>query len=227
MGKICDFIINLLRWPVAFLILLNIPALATGLTHFNFYSIKFYAFGAGAIFYIVTAFMSGAEIRSSMQIISHELTHAFFAYLTFHWVGRIRLNPDDSGGSMTLRGRGNWLISLSPYFFPLFTLLYMLIMPTLLKSFEGTFEKILIYAIFGYFTAYYWATVLSQVHSEQTDIINEGFFFSGIIIIGGNLLVNGIIFAFCTKLWDGVNAYGEILAKINMQYIEALKNLLG
>lgn len=226
MGKICDFIINLLRWPIAILILLNIPALATALTHINFYTPKFYAFGAGVVFYVVTAFMSGADIRSSMQIVSHELTHALFAYSTFHWVGRIRLNPDDSGGSMTLRGRGNWLISLSPYFFPLFTFLYMLIMPALLGAFDGTFEKILIYAILGYFTAYYWATVISQVHTGQTDIINEGYFFSGIIIIGGNLLTNGIIFAFCSKLWHGVDVYFQLLTKLNLQYIDALKNLL-
>ncbi len=227
MGKICDFIINLLRWPVAILLLINMPALIMGLTHINFYNLKFYAFGAGVIFYVITAFMSGAYIRSSMQIVSHELTHALFAYLTFHWVGRVRLNPDDSGGSMTLRGRGNWLISLSPYFFPLFTLLYMLIMPMLLGAFDGVFEKMLIYAILGYFTAYYWATVISQVHTEQTDIINEGFLFSGIIIVGGNLLVNGIIFAFCSKLWAGVSTYGEILAKLNLQYFDSLKNLFG
>ena len=226
MGKLCDFIINLLRWPTAFLIVLNIPVLVMGLTHINFYSIKFYAFEAGVIFYVVTAFMSGANIRSSMQILSHEFTHAFFAYLTFHWVGKIRLNPDDSGGSMTLRGQGNWLITLSPYFFPLFTFLYMLIMPTLLHTFNSSFEKLFIYAIFGYFAAYYWATVISQVHSEQTDIIREGFLFSGIIIVGGNLFVSGIIFAYCSKLWYGVDTYIDILTKLNLQYIGVIKNLL-
>lgn len=226
MGRICDFIINALRWPVAILLLLNIPAFAMGLTHINFYSLKFYAFGAGVAFYVITALMSGADIRSSMQILSHELTHALFAYLTFHWVGRIRLNPDDSGGSMSLRGRGNWLISLSPYFFPLFTFLYMMIMPSLLEIFEGTTEKMLIYAILGYFAAYYWATVLSQVHGGQTDIINEGFLFSAIVIISGNLFVNGIIFAFCSKLWNGVNTYGNILLHLNLQYVDMLKNLL-
>ncbi len=226
MGRICDILLYLLRWPAAVFILLNIPALAEALAHINFYNAKFYAFSTGAAFYIITAFMSGADVRSTMQIISHELTHALFAYLTFHWVGKIRLNPDDSGGSMTLRGRGNWFISLSPYFFPLFTFLFMLIMPQLLKIFDGTFEKALIYATLGYFAAYYWTTVLSQVHSKQTDIINEGFFFSGIIIIGGNLFVNGIIFAFCSKLWTGVDKYFEILTKINLHYLEMLKNFL-
>lgn len=227
MGKLFDFIINILRWPAAILILLNIPSLATALTHINFFGTKFYAFYAGAAFYIVTALVSGYGIRSSMQIISHELTHSVFAYLTCHWVGKIRLNPDESGGSMTLKGRGNWLISLSPYFFPLFTFLYMLLMPALLNTFDGMAEKLLIYAIFGYFAAYYWTTVLSQVHSQQTDIINEGFIFSGIVIIGGNLLVTGIIFAFCSKLWAGVDLYFKLLEKLNLQYFETFKNLLS
>lgn len=227
MGKIFDIVITLLRWPIAVVILINIPALIEVFKYINFFNIKFYAFGIGALFYIVTAFMSGAEIRSSMQILSHELTHAFFAYLTFHWVGKIRLNPDDSGGSMTLRGKGNWLISLSPYFFPLFTFLYMLLMPFLINLFGSLTEKLLIYAIFGYFTAYYWSAVLSQVHSEQPDIIGEGYFFSAIIIIGGNLFFNGLILAFCSKLYEGIYVYLDILIKLNQQYLEQIKNLLG
>ena len=61
-----------------------------------------------------------ASVRTSMQIIAHELTHSFFALLTFHKVKHIRVADDNSGGSMGFEGEGNWLIIIAPYFFPLF-----------------------------------------------------------------------------------------------------------
>ena len=93
----------------------------------------FYFLGTGIILFWVTALSAGREMRSQIQTIAHELTHTLFAFLTLHLVKRVRLNPDGSGGSMAFSGQGNWLITLAPYFFPLFAFLYMLIMPWLLQ----------------------------------------------------------------------------------------------
>lgn len=65
-----------------------------------------------------------ASIRTSMQIIAHELTHSFFAVLTFHKVKHIRIEEDNSGGSMGFEGEGNWLIIIAPYFFRCFVSFY-------------------------------------------------------------------------------------------------------
>lgn len=211
MSKFVDFIINICKWPLAVIILLYIPAFVQSYHFFNFHNVKFYAMAGGALFYGVTIVMAGYNTCESMQIISHELTHTVFAYLTLHNAGRIRVNPDGSGGSMILKGQGNWIISLSPYFFPLFAFIYMLILPGILIMASGHW---LVYSVLGYFIAYYWATVISQVHLQQTDIIKEGCVFSAIIIIGLNLFVTGILFAFTNKSWDGVWQYFHIVQKL-------------
>lgn len=223
MSKIIDFVINICKWPVALLLLTYVPALIMSFSYFNFNTIKFYAFGGGILFYGVMIVFSGYNICKSMQVISHELTHTFFAYLTLHNAGRIRLNPDGSGGSMSIHGKGNWIISLSPYFFPLFAVCYMLLMPEILKMFDNHW---MVYCVFGFFVAYYWGTVISQVHPGQTDIIREGYVFSAIIIIGGNLLLTGILFSYTNKAWSGIEQYFRVVQRLHLQNVEWADNLI-
>ena len=204
-------------------LLFSLPGLIHSFAYFNFFKPEFYAFGCGILFYGVTMVIVGYNTCHTMQIISHELTHTFFAYLTLHNVGTIRLNPDGSGGSMSLKGRGNWLITLSPYFFPLLAFFYMVFMPNLLKISANSW---LVYAIYGYFIAYYWVTVMEQVHLKQTDIIKEGYVFSFIVIVVANLYVTGIALAFNSKLWSGVEIYVRLVYDISLKYAENLIQLI-
>lgn len=214
MVKIIDLMFKIIKWPVAVFLLVSIPALLESYNYFQLNTIKFYAFAGGAVMYLATILLAGHNINQNMQTISHELTHMMFAYLTFHDAGRIRINPDDSGGSVMVQGR-NWLITLAPYFFPLFSFLFMLMMPGLLVASEGHF---MVYGVFGYFFGYYWGTVISQVHPQQTDIIKEGYLFSTIFIVGANLYTTGIILAFNSKQWDGVLTYLRLVWKLDIHY---------
>ena len=224
MARIIDLILKILKWPVAVFLLLSIPALLQSYDYFNFRNIKFYAMGAGVLFYVLTILMAGYNNCHTMQVVSHELTHIFFAHLTFHNAGRVRINPDGSGGSMIVKGGGNWLISLAPYFFPLFAFLYMLVMPTLLKISN---ESWMVYAVYGYFIAYYWATVLEQVHPKQTDIIKEGYIFSIIFIVGANLYTTGMMLAFNSKLWAGIDVYLRLVMKLNIETMRYFASLIS
>ena len=224
MARIFDFLINLLKWPTALFLLLSIPALLQSYEYFNFMNIKFYAMFAGIGFYLLTIFVAGYNTCHTMQVVSHELTHTLFAALTFHSAGRVRINPDGSGGSMMIKGKGNWLITLAPYFFPLFAFLYMLIMPGLLRISDGHW---LVYGVYGYLIAYYWVTVLEQVHPKQTDIIKEGYFFSAIFIVGANLYTTGIMLAFNSKLWAGVDIYLRLVAKLSLDNARNLTALIA
>lgn len=222
--KIIDLIFKIIKWPVALFLLISIPALLQSYNYLATNTIKFYAFVGGAVIYLATMLFAGQNISRTMQIISHELTHLLFAYLTFHDAGKIRINPDDSGGEMSVKGGGNWLITLSPYFFPLFSFLYMLLMPGLVIASD---EHFLVYGIFGYFFGYYWGTVLSQVHPQQTDITKEGYLFSAIFIVGANLYTTGIILAFNSKLWEGAREYLSLVWKLDIHYwMKALKTVL-
>ncbi len=219
MHKITDYVVNLLKWPAALYLLFSVPSLIFVYRYFDFYTFKFLMVGAGFVFFWGTIFLSGYTTRNAIQVISHELTHTFFAYLTLHNAGRIRLNPDGSGGSMQLNGHGNWLISLAPYFFPLFAFFYMLLMPYLLRVSDNNW---LVYAILGYFLAYHWLVVLTQVHPRQTDLSQVGFVFSGIVIVGANLFSNGILLAFASKSWDGVFTFLRLVQKMNVEHAQKI-----
>ncbi|MBR1825157.1 MAG: M50 family metallopeptidase [Alphaproteobacteria bacterium] len=222
MARYIDLILLWLKWPTAIFLLLSVPALVHSFDYFNFMAPKFYALAGGIGFYVLMIIVTGYNTCHTMQIISHELTHTFFAYLTFHDAGRIRLNPDGSGGSMILKGRGNWIITLSPYFFPLFAFFYMLLMPMFLRLSNNHW---LVYGVFGFFVAYYWATVIEQVHPKQTDIKKEGYIFSIIVIVAANLYTSGIMLAFCSKSWEGVKIYLALIYRLSMTYgAEILKS---
>ena len=100
MQVLIDRFITLLKWPLALYMLVSIPAYIRSLYYFNFVNIKFIVLGAGFILFFIARQMADASVKTSMQIVAHELTHAFFALITFHKVKHIRVEADDSGGSM-------------------------------------------------------------------------------------------------------------------------------
>ncbi len=221
--RLTDLIINLCRWPAAILLLLSIPILLQTYGYFNYATFKFYSFFGGIALFVATVIFAGTESRQSLQIVAHELTHSFFALLTLHSVHHIRLNPDGTGGSMQLMG-GNWLIILAPYFFPLFAFFYMLIMPYIYSLVESVW---ILHGILGYLTAYYWATVISQIHPQQTDIIRSGYIFSAIIILAMNLYMTGCIFAYNNNLWHGLTLYHKTLYKLGLKDLHYILNLIA
>ena len=127
LGRFFDFVIGLMKWPVAILAVLSLPALINALSYFQIWNINFFVFAGGSLIYLLLKIAASARSNTAMQILAHEFTHIFFALITFHKVVHIHLNMDNSGGAMGFKGKGNWLIVVAPYFFPLFLFILMLI----------------------------------------------------------------------------------------------------
>lgn len=219
MSKFLDNIINLFKWPIAVYMLVSLPALFSSIDFFNFGNFKFLACGAGFFMYFIARTMADSSVKTSMQIIAHELTHTFFALLTFHKIEHIRLNPDDSGGEMGFKGDGNWLIIIAPYFFPLFGLCYMLIM---------TFfpNNLVFNGILGYFLGYHTDTVGSQIHDKQTDLPKVTYKFCWMFLPGANLWIIGSFLAFNSRGWEGVTIYFDLINRLNLQNFQYVWNLV-
>ena len=221
MQRVINQVIELLKWPAALFMLVSLPALFQSLAWFKFMQLKYFAMFGGFFIYFISKSMSDASLKSNMQILAHELTHAFFALLTFHKVKSIKLAEDDSGGSMSFEGEGNWLIVVAPYFFPLFAFFLMLFVPLL-----GHFiPALLINAIIGYLLAYHLDTVASQIHDKQTDFAKVSAKFCWMFLPGANLWVIGFLLAFNSKQWLGVQQYQKLvfwLMDKNWQYVKNL-----
>ena len=219
MANFLDKIINLFKWPVAVYMLISLPALCSSVDFFNFKSFKYLALGAGFFMYFVARTMADSSVKTSMQIVAHELTHSFFALITFHKVKHIRLDPEGSGGEMGFTGGGNWLIVIAPYFFPLFGFFYMLIMPYFPES-------IVFNGILGYILGYHMDTVGSQIHDKQTDLPKVSYKFCWMFLPGANFWIIGSIIAYNSKYWTGVKLYFDLINKLNMQNFEYVINLI-
>lgn len=218
-----DRFINLLKWPVAVYMLISIPAYIRSLYYFNFVSLKFIALGAGFILFFIARQMADASVRTSMQIVAHELTHAFFAFFTFHKVKHIRVEADDSGGSMGFEGEGNWLIVIAPYFFPLFGFFFMIFV-----SFYTYFApmNLILNGILGYFLGYHMDTVASQIHEKQTDLPKVSYRFCWMFLPGANFWVIGSMLAFNSKGWDGVYLYQRLINVLNADNLDRVLKFL-
>lgn len=223
MQVLIDRFITLLKWPVAVYMFISLPALVQSVYYFNFASLKYMALFGGFFLYFIMRQMADSSVKTSMQIIAHELTHAFFALLTFHKVKHIRVEADDSGGSMGFEGEGNWLIIIAPYFFPLFGFFFMLFI-----SFYTSFApmNLILNGILGYFVGYHMDTVASQIHEKQTDLPKVSYRFCWLFLPGANLWVVGSILAFNSRGWDGVFMYSRLINMLNVKNFDYVLNLV-
>lgn len=219
MAKIIDKIINLFKWPIALYMLFSLPALFSSLDFFNFINFKSLALCTGFFMYFIAKTISDSSVRISMQIVAHELTHSFFALITFHKIKHIRLDPEGSGGEMGFVGVGNWLIVIAPYFFPLFGFFYMLLMSYLPQN-------LIFNGVLGYFLGYHMDTVGSQIHDKQTDLPKVSYKFCWMFLPGANLWIIGSFLAYNSKGWESVKIYFDLINKLNLKNLEYIINLI-
>jgi len=230
MSDVLDKIVNWFKWPVAVLFLVCVPALVQSVDYFGFRNIYFMSLVGGFFMYFVGAVSMDSSSKTAMQIVAHEMTHSFFAILTFHPVKHIRVAEDNSGGSMGFVGKGNWLIVIAPYFFPLFCLIFMIGAAIYLRVMPMNWVVSL---LFGYFVGYHVDMVSSQIHDKQTDLKEVGYPFCLMFLPGANMWILGSLVAFNGRMglngngWSGVVDYQRLLLKLNVENFHYLLNLLN
>lgn len=121
-----------------------------------------------------------------LYVVGHELTHALWTWL---FGGRVkRLRATAQGGHVVIT-RSNFLITLAPYFFPLYALIWM-------AGFEvgrrfwgwGSFLWVFHFGL-GALYAFHITLTAHVLQTRQPDLQSEGVFFSVMVIWLGNVLV--------------------------------------
>lgn len=125
-----------------------------------------------------------------LSTLEHELTHALFAVLTGHRVVGLKTTWKD-GGHMRYLGRGNWIVTLAPYFFPTvcwaLMLVYLIVPVIPWKVAHG---------LNGLAFAYHVTSTMRETHAGQSDLKRAGFLFSFALLPTANLVCNGLVVAF-------------------------------
>lgn len=136
-----------------------------------------------------------------LSTLEHEVTHAVFAWLTLHKVVGLRTTWS-SGGHMRYLGRGNWLITLAPYFFP--TVCWALI---LFYWLVPVVPREIAHALSGAAFGYHVTSTMRETHGGQTDLMKVGFVYCFAFLPTANLLCNGLVVAFSYAGPTGVSVF--------------------
>ena len=207
MQQLINFILAILKWPLALLMLmLIIPTFKTDililyngltLTVLGWFFIPLLMI---ILLWLVIPGLSGAFL----SILEHELTHMVFAILTCHSPHDINVKRG-VGGNFIYTGKGNWLISIAPYFFPtsaVFVILLGLFYPLMGETFPNFYWLIL-----GLMTGYHLISTLDEIHLQQTDFKSAGYLFSILFLPTANLICYGLLLSFACYGFQGFEIF--------------------
>jgi hypothetical protein len=197
------------KWPFAILALVFGLALVKTLLSGSWAlsqlldNLPFWA-GIGGYYLAWTYIFKKPVWGSWFSTFEHELTHVLFAWATFHRAKISKVTHGD-GGYMTHQGMGNWLIMLSPYFFPTFSFL-LILMHVFFDVAEFAYQ-----AALGASVCYHAISTYHATHKGQTDLQESGLAFSWCVLPGLNLYFYLLILATLRIGFDSISKFHATL----------------
>jgi hypothetical protein len=121
-----------------------------------------------------------------LYVVGHELTHAIWVWL---FGGSVRKFKATSGGGHVVVDKTNFLIALSPYFFPLYAILVVIVFLAghLIWGWKDFF--VWFHLLVGAAYAFHVTLTAHILKTEQSDITSHGYLFSAVVIYLGNVVV--------------------------------------
>lgn len=122
-------------------------------------------------------------IRS--YVLAHELTHALWGWVMGARIKRLKISRQ--GGSVTL-SKSNFIVELAPYFFPLYTVLVIIVYHALCLFFDLHVYEPFWLGLIGLTWAFHLTFTVSTLLEHQPDIQENGRLFSYALIYLMNVL---------------------------------------
>jgi hypothetical protein len=121
-----------------------------------------------------------------LYVFGHELTHALWVWL---FGGRVKQFKASAKGGHVVVTRNNFIIALAPYFFPLYAVLVVLLF--LAGSWLWNWRNFLpvFHLLLGAAYAFHITLTWHILKHNQTDISEQGYIFSAVVIFLGNASV--------------------------------------
>lgn len=151
---------------------------------------------AGTADTVWVAFVAGAAIWVGifvllpkpmwLYVVGHELTHVVWTWLFGGRVKRFRASA--KGGDVVVT-KNNFLISLAPYFFPLYAALVVLVFVVGHLIWNWASYAIWFHLLLGAAYAFHITLTGHILRTRQSDITQHGYLFSSVVIFIGNLIV--------------------------------------
>jgi hypothetical protein len=137
---------------------------------------------AGAACWVVIFLLLPKPMR--VYVFGHELTHAVWTWVFGGKVKRFKVSA--SGGHVVVT-KTNFLIALAPYFFPLYVALIVLIFVAGHVIWGWTPYLAWFHLLIGAAYSFHVTLTWHILKTRQTDITQQGYLFSAVIIFLGNI----------------------------------------
>ncbi len=220
-----DKTLRVLKWPAAYASILLVPPLAWSLlllakrVLFDLPPILPFAAGTVLFLFLWRRYLGRSRWGRFLITLEHESTHALFAVLCLHRIVGFRASVG-RGGEVRFTGKGNWLITAAPYFFPTAALLLFLI--AYLLPFQGIpWQSVLLGVALGY----HIVSTYRETHRDQSDIKLLGTTFCWLFLPAANLAVVGLLVSFAHDSSGGISQWlSDVMSPVWLTY-EWLTNL--
>jgi hypothetical protein len=121
-----------------------------------------------------------------IYVFGHELTHALWTWLCW---GRVKTFRVTANGGHVEVSRSNFLIALAPYFFPLYAALVVVVFVLGRQIWDWSTLAPWFHLLLGAAYAFHVTLTWHVLKSRQTDLTDQGYLFSGVVIFLGNVMV--------------------------------------
>jgi hypothetical protein len=139
---------------------------------------------AGAACWLVIFFLLPKPMW--IYVFGHELTHALWTWL---FGGQVKKMKVTSSGGHVVISKTNFLITLAPYFFPIYSAIVIGVfaLGNLIWNWHG--QLVWFHLCVGAAYAFHVTLTLHTLRTQQSDITSQGWLFSAVVIFLGNVCV--------------------------------------
>lgn len=123
---------------------------------------------------------------TGLYVVGHEYTHAFFVRLCGGRVGRVHASPD---GGYVLSDRNNFLIGLSPYIFPFWTIYSLALLGAAGLVLKIPYYHHVLFFCTGVSWSFHITFTIDMISKGQPDIEDNGRFFSLTLVYLCNVII--------------------------------------
>lgn len=141
-------------------------------------------FAVGAAIWLVIFVMLPKPMW--IYVVGHELTHAVWTWI---FGGKVKKFKAGSSGGHVVVTRNNFVISLAPYFFPLYAVLVVAGFLTGHLIWNWTPYQMWFHLLLGAAYSFHVTLTAHILRTRQSDITQNGYLFSAVIIFLGNIVV--------------------------------------
>ena len=227
------FLIGLALLPVCWILLETFLVLLHADTFRGNYwkSPEFLSFGAGSLLWLALFYCARCRLMMWLYVAGHELTHAIFVLLCRGKVTKVHISAE---GGHILTNRNNFLISLSPYFFPFYTAAAIAVWALLQWVFreQGGLNPIWLYGTIGFTWMFHLTFTIWMIRREQPDLDQNGRLFSfAVIFLFNVVLICALLIiasptatfeGFGVSLWENAKSFHVRFTESALELVRAL-----